>query len=131
MSDKSTLLRAFNTLFFDFLNDIITIFPENTDIAVAKTTFETIKKANPTVILKAWHMFVYTPYQEVIQSGDINFFFDKDYGKDLENLSNSNEIMKTIDKIRQPIKAMDAVNKDHSMKYIQKLCKITVLYNQM
>ena len=131
MSDKSTLLRAFNTLFFDFLNDIITIFPENTDIAVAKTTFETIKKANPTVILKAWHMFVYTPYKEVIQSGDINFFFEKDYGKDLEYMANANDIMKTIDKIRNPIKEMDAVNKAHSMQYIQKLCKITVLYNQL
>ena len=131
MSDKSTLLRAFNTLFFDFLNDIITIFPENTDIAVARTTFETMKKANPTIILKVWHMFVYTPYKEVIQSGDINFFFEKDYGKDLEYMANANDIMKTIDKIRNPIKEMDAVNKAHSMKYIQKLCKITVLYNQL
>jgi len=48
MADKSTLLRAFNTQFFDFLKDIMTIFPENQDIKLANTSFETNKKYNPT-----------------------------------------------------------------------------------
>ena len=31
MPDKSTLLKTFNTQLFAFLDDVIAIFPENTD----------------------------------------------------------------------------------------------------
>jgi hypothetical protein len=128
MADKSTILRAFNTHFFDFLNDIISIIPDNHDISVAKTSFETIKRANPTIILKVWYQFVYTPYKDVIDQGDISFFFEKDYGSDLANLNNAGEIMKTIDKIRQPIKNMSNENRAHSTKYIQNLSKLSMTY---
>ena len=129
MSDKPTLSRAFNKHFFEFLDDVIAIFPDNKDISIARTSFDTIKKANPTAILKVWYQFVYMPYKDVIDGGDINFFFDKDYGSDLANLSNANEIMKTIDKIREPIRSMSDSNKAHSMKYIQNLSKLSFMYS--
>ena len=128
MTDKSTLMRAFNKHFFDFLDDIITIFPENKDIVIAKTSFDTIKRANPSAILKAWFTYVYSPYKDVIDNGNITFFFEKDYGGDLANLSNSNDIMKMIDKIREPIRSMSDLNKEHSMKYIQNLSKLSMIY---
>uniref|UniRef100_A0A6C0EDF5 Uncharacterized protein n=1 Tax=viral metagenome TaxID=1070528 RepID=A0A6C0EDF5_9ZZZZ len=128
MTDKTTILKAFNSHFFDFLADIIRVFPDNQDLAVAKTSFETIKKANPTIILKAWKAYVYSPYKEVIDGGDITYFLEKDYSSDLSILANSGEIMKIIDKLRQPIKEMDAVNKEHSIKYIQNLSKLSMLY---
>jgi hypothetical protein len=131
MADKSTILRAFNTHFFDFLDDIIRIIPDNRDISVAKTSFETIKRANPTIILKVWYQYVYSPYKDVIEQGNISFFFEKDYGTDLANLNNANEIMKTIDKIRQPIKEMSDENKAHSTKYIQNLSKLSMTYMSM
>lgn len=128
MTDKTTILKAFNSHFFDFLADIIRVFPDNQDLAVAKTSFETIKKANPTIILKAWKTYVYVPYKDVIDGGDITFFLEKDYNSDLSILANSGEIMKIIDKLRQPIKEMDHVNKEHSIKYIQNLSKLAMLY---
>jgi hypothetical protein len=131
MSDKSTLLRAFNSQFFDFLKDIITIFPDNQDIKLANTSFETIKKANPTLILKAWYSYVYYPYRDVIDAGNIEFFFDKDYGSDLSIVPNASEIMKMIDKIRQPIKELSDENKEHTKKYIQILSKLSMHYSEM
>jgi hypothetical protein len=128
MTDKSTISRTFNTHFFEFLDDIISIFPENSEISTARSSFEMIKKANPSAIIKVWHSYVYSPYKEVINSGNIDFFFDKDYGSDLSNLSNSNEIMKIIDKIRGPIKSMGDANRAISAKYIQNLSKLSVLY---
>ena len=121
MTDKSIVLKTFNLQFFEFLNDILRIFPENTDIATAKKSFETIKRANPTAILKVWSNYVYTPYRDVIDAGNIDFFFEKDYGSDLNSLANSSEIMKTIDILREPIRQMSETNKSHSMKYIQVL----------
>jgi hypothetical protein len=130
MTDKTTLLRAFNTHFFEFVSDIVNVFPDNEDIKLAKTSFETIKRANPTLILKAWFSYVYTPYKDVIEAGNIDFFFDKDYGSDLSILSNAGEIMKMIDKIRQPIKDMSPENKAHTTKYIQNLSKLSMMYSQ-
>lgn len=131
MSSKSAIGKAFNTHFFEFLDDIISIFPENQDIPTARTSFDAIKRANPTAIIKAWYKFVYLPYAEVINAGNIDFFANKDYGNDLENLQNSNEIMHIIDKIRGPIRDMNEANKAHSAKYIQNLSKMSNLYIEL
>ena len=73
MSDKSTVLKTFNTQFFAFLEDVKTIFPENKDVASAKKSFELIKMANPSIIIKVWYSYIYTPYHEEIEKGNIDF----------------------------------------------------------
>ena len=129
MSDKSSLIRAFNAHFFDFLDDILSIFPDNVSILTAKKSAEFIKKANPTAIIKAWYSFIYLKYKDVIDTGDISFFFDKDYSTDLESLSNSNEILKIVDTLREPVRNMSPASKDHTAKYIQNLSKISNAYS--
>ena len=129
--DKSTTLRAFNKHFFDFLEDIITIYPEKKEIVNAKTSFEIIKRANPTAIIKAWNKHVYNKYKDVIDAGDITFFFEKDYSKDLEKLSNAEKIMNTINSIREPISQMNDTNKGHCAKYIQNLSKLSTIYMEL
>ena len=128
MTDKSTICKAFNTLFFEFLDDIITIFPENEDIRTSRGTFETFRKANPTVILKAWYAHVYSPYKEVIHEGNLTFVFKKDYSKDLEDSANQNKIMEFIDKYRGPVQEMSPENQAHSVAYMQKLSKLSLMY---
>ena len=124
-------MHAFNTNFFDFMNEISTIFPDNADIITAKKTFEMAKKANPTLIIKIWFSNIQQPYSDVIESGDISFFYDKNYEGDLGSLSNSREILKTIDTLREPIRIMSDTNKQHSMNYIQILSKLSLVYSQM
>ena len=131
MSDKSTLSRAFNNMFFEFLNDILAIFPDNTDIRSTKTALEMFKQANPSAVIKAWIQYVYVPYRSVIEQGDLTFFFEKDYSQDLNNLSNANDIMKAIDKIREPIKSMSESNKNTALKYLQNLTKLASIYNSL
>jgi hypothetical protein len=127
-SDKTTILRAFNKHFFEFMDDIISIYPTNEDIITGRASFDLIKRANPTAILKAWYSFVYIPYKDVIDKGEITFFFEKDYRDDLADLPNQGEIMDIIDRIRTPIKQMDPVNQSHSAKYIQNLSKMSTIY---
>jgi hypothetical protein len=131
MTDKSSILRAFNTHLFDFMDDLISIFPNNNDLVLAKSSFDTIKKANPTAIIKAWLKFVYHPYKDVIDNGDISFFFDKDYSDDLSTVSNANKILNIIDTLRTPIKEMGDTSKEHTIKYIQNLSKLSMMYNDM
>ena len=129
--DKSTTLRAFNKHFFDFLDDIISIYPERNELIKARTSFDIIKRANPTAIAKAWNKHVYNKYKDVIDAGDITFFFEKDYSKDLEKLSNAEKIMNTINNIREPISQMNDTNKAHCAKYIQNLSKLSIMYIEM
>ncbi len=128
MSDKSTYSRAFNTHFFEFLDDIISIFPNNMDLKSARVSFEAVKRANPTIIIKVWYTHVYIPYKETIDAGDISYFINKDYKDDLSALGNSGELLNIIDKLRDPLRNMSATSLTHSTKYIQNLCKLAILY---
>lgn len=130
-SQKSSILRAFNTHFFEFLDDVLSIFPDNQDIAGAKVSIEIIRKANPTAIAKAWCSFVYLPYKDIILSGDIRFFFEKDYQTDLVYMDNAGDILKIIDKLREPIRNMSPESQGKTMQYIQNLSKLSMAYNNL
>jgi hypothetical protein len=121
-------MRTFNTHFMEFLDDIISIFPEKREIQVAKTGFETIKQSNPTLIIRMWNSHIYQRYGDAVDNGDIDFFFDKDYATDLVESQQYNEIMKFIDEFRQPLREMNEVNRQHSIKYIQNLSKLSSMY---
>ena len=129
MADKSTVMRAFNTHLFEFLDDIITILPGNVEIQTAKNAFQTIKKANPTAIIKVWYSHIYSPYRAVIETGKIDFFFEKDYSSDLADLRNAGEVMKIIDTLREPVRNMSEQQKGFTMKYLQNLSKISLIYS--
>lgn len=131
MSDKTTILRAFNQHLFDFMDDIISIFPENNDIKATKTSFEMYKKANPTLLVKIWYSYIYQPYADIIEGGDIDFFINKDYSEDLSYLQNSKDVLKSIEGLRDQIREMSDVNRGHSLEYIQNLCKLSNIYNNL
>jgi hypothetical protein len=131
MSDKSTVLRGFNNLFFEFIDDIISIFPENKDLRDVRIAFEFFKKSNPTSIIKSWEYFVYQPYKEVVESGDLSFFCDKDYKADLSYMKNSDDIMRAIDRVRDPVKQMNHTNKETAMKYVKNLCTLSNVYTKL
>ena len=131
MADKTTLLRTFNTLYFQFLEELISIFPENIDIKSSKTFFEITKKANPSLLIKIWKTYVSSPYGQTLAQGDLDYFINKDYSKDLVNLNNAADILKAIDKLRAPIKELSEENKNHSLDYLQKLNKLSDAYSNM
>lgn len=131
MADKTTLLRAFNTHLVEFLDDIISIIPGNIGLVTTKNSFEMYKKANPTLLIKIWYSYVYLPYAEIIEKGDLDFFINKDYSEDLTYLQNSKSILNAIDTLRGQIRDMNEVNRNHSLEYIRNLCKLSNMYSQM
>lgn len=131
MKDKSTVSKAFNKHFFDFLNDLQGIFPDSKEIMFAKTSFETIKRLNTTAIIKVWYTNVSIPYGDEISDGNIDFFIKKDYSSDLVDVSKNDEIMKMIERIRGPIANTTEVNKDHCLRYLQNLNKLSVAYQNL
>jgi hypothetical protein len=127
-SQSSTILTAFNDHFMEFVNDIISVFPDDADILTAKNSFTLIRKANPKMIIKIWHKYVVEKYEEIIESGDISFFISKDYKDDLTNADNSEKITEAIDRLRNPVKLMTPEEQQKVMKYIQNLKKLSAIY---
>ena len=131
MSTSSILLKGFNKHFFEFIDDLITICPEQTEIAKSKEYLLTMKTANPTALIKIWYTYIYSPYKEKIDEGDMQFFLNKDYSYDLRLIPNSEQIINTIDtSIREPIRSMDSSNMDKCKKYIQLISTISAKYMQ-
>ena len=127
-----TLLTAFNDHFMEFVNDIHEVFPNDVDILSAKNSFSMVRKMNPKILIKSWDSLVVGKYQSAIEAGDLSFFMNKDYTRDLQdvpNNPNAERIVSAIDRLRTPIKSMSPDNQAKIMKYIQNLTKISNLYN--
>jgi len=120
-------LTAFNDHFLEFVNDIQSVFPEDHDILVAKNALIAIRKANPKMIIKIWKTFIADKYRQQIQMSDISFFVTKDYSSDIANSNNSDKIMESINRLREPIKNMSPENQAKVMKYILNLTKLSDL----
>jgi hypothetical protein len=124
---SSNLVTVFNDHFCEFVDDVQSVFPYDPDILTAKNALLAIRKANPKLIVKIWLKYVYTPYKEEIESGNIDFFITKDYSNDLSVNDNADKIMESIDRLRTPVKEMSPENQAKSMKYIQNLSKLALL----
>ena len=123
----SNILTAFNDHFIEFVNDVHCVFPNDADILATKNSLTTIRKLNPKMIVKIWNAFIVSKYKSEIEAGNIEFFINKDYSQDVSTTSNSDKIMESIDRLRDPIKNMSAENQAKVMKYIQNLTKLAQL----
>jgi hypothetical protein len=127
MSQSREILKAFNNHFMEFVEDIINIFPNNLDLLTTKKSVLLLKKSNPKIIIHVWNEEVNKKYGSQIDEGDISFFIEKDYNEDLEKYDN-NKISDVIEKLRDTIRNMKKEDLDKSLKYLQNLKKLSLLY---
>ena len=125
---SANILTAFNDHFVEFVTDVHRVFPEDKDILVAKNALLMIRKMNPKMIINLWNECVVGKYKGEIERGDISFFINKDYSKDLAGSQNSDSINKAIDRLRDPIKHMNPEEQGKAMKYIQNLSELADIY---
>jgi hypothetical protein len=130
MADRPLIIRTFNELFFELLDDVIKILPNSAGLKTARRAFQTLSDLNKAVLIKCWHKFVYLKYKDQIFSGNIEFFFEKDYSTDIVKLSNPDKVLEVIDSIRDPVKeaCSTSVNKAHVTTYMQNLTKLSIAY---
>jgi hypothetical protein len=128
---STNILSAFNDHFVEFISDVQKVFPEDASLLTAKNSLLMIRKANPKMIIKIWKQHIVDMYLVQIESGDLSFFMDKDYTNDLSKTEFAGKIMEGIDRLRGPIKNMTKENQVKTMKYIQNLTKLAILYNTL
>jgi hypothetical protein len=131
MNQAQTLQKAFNDHFDEFMNDIVSLFPEDMDIRSSRNSIKMLRKANPKLLIQIWNTYVSSKYATEIENGDIRFFVDNDYAEDIGDMENAGQIMTAIDRFRSPIKEMSPDSQEKTMKYIQNLKKLGDLYFSM
>jgi hypothetical protein len=129
MSQKSSYLSAFNNHFSEFVDDILTIFPDNRDVLNAKSSLTLLRKANPLIVIKFWRHYIVANYRAQLEAGDCDFFLKKDYRLDVENHSTgADTIVDAIERFRTPLASLPADELQKCVKYIQNLSKLSLLY---
>jgi hypothetical protein len=121
---SSNILSAFNDHFVEFVTDIQNVFPNDVDLLTAKNSLIAIRKLNPKMIVKIWNSYIVSKYSKEIEEGNIDFFINKDYSQDLSSSQNSDKIMESINRLREPVKQMNPADQEKTMKYIQNLTKL-------
>lgn len=121
-----SLLKAFNNHLTEFIDDLIIVFPDNLDIKTGRTFVEGLKKINPKKIPIIWKECVVDSFKDEILEGNLEFFVNKkDY--DLGVCSNDKG-KKILEDLRELVIKSSEENKKKSMKYIQNLTKLCILY---
>ena len=128
--DKSSILKGFNNHFMEFVNAVRDYFSDNKDVRATGVALEGIRKVNPKLIMNIWKEYIVDVYSTEIESGEIEFFINKEYKNDLNDLQNSNSVLEAIEKLRDPVKAMPGEDQEKVMKYIQNLTNLSKLYFQ-
>jgi hypothetical protein len=122
------LVSIFNEHLVEFFDDVQSIFPENVDILTGKNSILAFKKINPALIIRIWATYIASVYSAQIENNDISFFIDKDYSTDLTYTTNTDKIMETINRLRDPISKMNPEDQIKTMKYIKNLSKLSMLH---
>lgn len=127
-----SVTKAFNNHFIDFLKDVMVVLPGNKNIKTAKFYVTNLNILNPTLVIKAWHLYCVLPYSEQIQKGDFSFFINKDYKSDVGQSVeyNSGQVLDAIEEIRVAASTLSEENQKKIIKYVQNLSKLAIMYNK-
>ena len=126
--NKAQILKGFNDHFMELVLDIERVFPDDNDISTVKNSFVELRKANPKLVIKVFKEQIYDIYNNQIEEGNIDFFINKNYQKDIGNIPESEYILNKINILRNPVRNMDKHDQDKVIKYMQNLSKLCNLY---
>ena len=125
-----SILKAFTNHLMEFVTDIQQVFPNDTELRTAKIFLEGLVKINPKTVIMGWKECINDMYKDKITEGDLDYFIDKDYNKDLNGAVGKSRILNIIDSFRGKVRNMGDDNKKKSMKYVQNLVKLCNMYFQ-
>jgi len=124
--NKTKLLHAFNNHFFEFVSDVLRVFPNDYELKTAQSMLFKLRKSNPKIIINIFIDYVLDNYKSEIMKGNIDYFINKDY-TDIKDLNNA--VLSKFNTLKDPIRRMNNDDKMKVIKYIQNLIKISELYN--
>ena len=125
--NQKTLKELFCNQLLEFMDDVITIFPNNLDLKTGKTFIIGLTRVSKRKLMGIWKTSVVDIYEDAILKGDTEYFINKDYSDDLGE-GGTDKMMSVIEDVRGLIRNTSKENKEKAIKYLQNLTKICKLY---
>lgn len=125
--NQKTLKELFCNQLLEFMDDVLTIFPNNLDLKTGKTFIVGLTKVSKKKLICIWKTSVVDVYEDAIMNGDVEYFINKDYSEDLGE-GGTDKMMSVIEDVRGLIRNTSKENKEKAIKYLQNLTKICKLY---
>lgn len=72
-------LEKFNDTFREMIQDLVNVFPQDSELRMYKLGLEAVLFADRHVISKVFYNEIATPYGDKIKNQDESFFLEKDY----------------------------------------------------
>ena len=127
--NKNEIIETFNTHFIEFIKDVERVFPENSDITLARKTLNKTCSILPKVLIKLFNEHVVGIYSAEIEAGDLDFFVNNDYRSKHGYKENDEAwVLEKIDCLREPVRNMTLDDKAKVIKYLQNLKKLSDAY---
>ena len=119
---KKDLIAAFNIQFMELWDDVLRVFPKDTEIRAGRLVVKGVLHVSQTKIYRTFKQSVYDLYSDKIMEGDLEYFLEKKYDDDVKSLDSG--VLSKIDSLRDPIRRMDKADKETFTSYMQNLCKL-------
>lgn len=124
---KALFLDTFNNHILEFINDILVLYPNDTDIISSKRYLGTLTFVNKTYLIKTWYVSS-NKFKDAIQDGNISFFLNRKYDDDINKAYNKDYSDYLIKRVKEIVKELESDNLQKAIKYIQNLTKLSCLY---
>jgi hypothetical protein len=127
--NRNQIVETFNNHFIEFVSDIEKVFPNDTDIALARKSLGKTFLLLPKLLIKMFHESFVKLYSSEIESGDLNFFIENDYRSKHGYKENDDAwVLEKIDCLREPVRNMSVEDKEKVSQYLKNLKKLSDLY---
>lgn len=119
----SSFKEKFNQTFSEFMEDIIRVFPNDSDFRMYHIALQTALMLDESIVQEVFHEKVVIPYGDKILARDNSFFLTHDYSDVKSEYKQANEV---IEKIKTAWVSMSTDNQEVVWKYF----KVLVLLDQ-
>jgi hypothetical protein len=114
-------LTKFNQTFNEFIDDIISLYPNDVDLRVYQKLLTAALSYNSQLIINTFKESVVTEFGDQLLNRDETFFLNKDYSDLINKNENNVEYNAIIKKIKDYWSTMSDNNKDTIWKYFRVL----------
>jgi hypothetical protein len=127
MSDQQLRIDTFNSLFFDFLNDLSVLFPNDRTLSFCKSSASAIRMVDAKFIVKEFKAGI-APFTDRILKKDEEYFMKSEF---VENFGNDHYIINEINRVINIWKDPNTTKDTKKMvwDYVLKLTKLSKTIN--
>ena len=104
---KSEQLDKFNRTFTEFVNDLITVFPNDSDFRMVKMAVLGLQLTAPSLLHDNFRERVVIPFSEKILAKDEGFFLHADYAEQTCDVGDAVNIITKVKQMYQQMKDDD------------------------